>query len=469
MKSIITLKVVRGKLQGDEFTFDSRDICILGRSFDCYPRIPDDDAHQSISRYHCLLDISPPRITIRDFGSLNGTFLNGEKIGQRVEETTVDDAQELISREHELIDGDEIKVGESLFKVCVGEQAPVAGDQPEPTSAVNTSLKPGSIDSAVQPISTLNLVRTLLNKEKETKLPEIPHYRFLEKIGEGLGGKVYLVENIHTLKKMACKLMHPQMVMYPEKQLKFQREIDLISKLDHPNIVRFIDKGSQNDYYYFIMEFCDGGTVQQLIDDNQGKLPVQDALGITIEVLKGLEYAHQIELDSVNANTRFPSDSSQVKGVIHRDIKPNNLFLTNDNEEFTSIKIGDFGLAKAFDMAGLSGCTMTGFIAGSLCFVPRWQIINYKYTGPETDIWATAACCYYMITGKVPRDFSTGTDPVKTILEEKPVPIRKHNPDINKKLADTIDNVLRDCDDPACQTVSDFKNILLELYFNISE
>src|SRR5437870_4337936 len=79
----IILIVTEGKLVGQQFVFDERTSCILGRAADCSPRLPNDDDHITISRHHCLLDINPPDIRVRDFGSLNGTYVNGEKIGQR--------------------------------------------------------------------------------------------------------------------------------------------------------------------------------------------------------------------------------------------------------------------------------------------------------------------------------------------------------------------------------------------------
>ena len=83
MPARVTLRVTEGKLRGDEFAFDGRATCLIGRAPDCRPRLPDDPAHRTISRHHCLLDINPPDVRVRDFGSLNGTYVNGEKIGGR--------------------------------------------------------------------------------------------------------------------------------------------------------------------------------------------------------------------------------------------------------------------------------------------------------------------------------------------------------------------------------------------------
>jgi pSer/pThr/pTyr-binding forkhead associated (FHA) protein len=83
MSTKVILTITKGNLTGQKFEFDSRTTCIIGRADDCYPKIPDDEYHRPISRYHCLLDINPPNIRVRDFGSKNGTFVNDQKIGQR--------------------------------------------------------------------------------------------------------------------------------------------------------------------------------------------------------------------------------------------------------------------------------------------------------------------------------------------------------------------------------------------------
>ncbi len=132
-----------------------------------------------------------------------------------------------------------------------------------------------------------------------------------------------------------------------------------------------------------------------------------------------------------------------MKGVVHRDLKPHNLFLAKSSSGRVA-KVADFGLAKGFDSAGLSGQTRTGACAGTLAFMPRQQIVNFKYAKPEVDVWAMAASLYFMITGAVPRDFPDGEDPCDVILRTSAVPIRKRNAKIQAKLAKVIDDALID-------------------------
>src|SRR5262249_33792634 len=117
MPARVTLLVTRGKLQGQEFVFPDRTTCIMGRASDCSPRLPDDDDHKTISRHHCLLDVNPPDARIRDFGSRNGTFINGKKIGQRGEGQTPEEGAKIAFPEFDLKEADDIELGNPTFRV----------------------------------------------------------------------------------------------------------------------------------------------------------------------------------------------------------------------------------------------------------------------------------------------------------------------------------------------------------------
>ncbi len=120
--------------------------------------------------------------------------------------------------------------------------------------------------------------------------------------------------------------------------------------------------------------------------------------------------------------------------MVHRDIKPANLFLSGSGAS-RLVKLGDYGLSKAFDMAGLSGHTFTGNVGGTFHYMPRQQLLNYRDAGPEVDVWAIAATFYKMITGCVPRDFPKDQDPWRVLLHQKPIPIRERDASIPEKLA----------------------------------
>lgn len=120
MDSTITLIVTRGPLAGQKFTFAESTTCMIGRSRDCTVALPLELEHLDVSRHHCVLDIAPPNLCVRDLGSLNGTYVNGKKIGQRGSPQMPASENTLPYPAVALSDGDEIQLGEhTAFRVCV--------------------------------------------------------------------------------------------------------------------------------------------------------------------------------------------------------------------------------------------------------------------------------------------------------------------------------------------------------------
>ena len=123
-------------------------------------------------------------------------------------------------------------------------------------------------------------------------------------------------------------------------------------------------------------------------------------------------------------------------------------------------KIADVGFGKAFDLAGLSGLTMTGEAGGTPPFMPRQQLINFKFSQPEVDVWAMAATLYVLLTGCLPRDFPPGCEPWRIILEKPAVPIQRRNPGIPQRLAEVIDYALIDNPEIKFKTAKAFQEAL---------
>ncbi len=207
--------------------------------------------------------------------------------------------------------------------------------------------------------------------------------------------------------------------------------------------------------FFFTLEYCNGGSVQDLIAKRGGKLSIDEAMRIIIPVLKGLEYAHQVEIKNVEL---IDGNVGKAMGLVHRDLKPDNLLIDNSSSSPT-VKIADFGLAKAFDLAGLSGLSVTNGAIGTPYFMCRQQVLNFKYAKPDIDIWAVAATLYYMLTGHVPRSFDR-QDAFKCILSNQPIPILQKNPNIPKSLADVIDLALRESPELHFKTARDFRKAL---------
>jgi serine/threonine-protein kinase len=490
MSARVRLTVIQGSLTGASYEFTGRDTCIIGRGLDCNPRLPDDEAHRTISRNHCLVDINAPDIRIRDFGSLNGTFVNDEKIGQRAAHVGAHEVALSEFPEYDLKEGDRIRLGGTVFVVsvespayCVECGAEVAPEKKERLKGSDgylcdrhfgdrTTRKKSDPDRTTEQVyaprcsrcgkdvtdeigqarrgdylcrdckaDPLMIVNALMEQAdaRERESFSITGYSLVRELGRGGMGAVYLARKEETGQLVALKVMLPEVATDAGSRAMFIREAENTRALTHPNIVRLLDSGYADGAFFFTLEYCDGGSVDRLMEKRGGKLPPKEALDIILPVLDGLAYAHTAAIETADADGTVRT----VRGVIHRDIKPANIFLSGDGAGRTP-KLADMGLGKAFDMAGLSGQTRTGSVIGTPFFMPRQQVINFKYAKPDVDVWSAAAALYNMLTGKLPRKFLKGRDPWQVVLQSPAVPILERDPSIPAKLAKVIDAALVD-------------------------
>ncbi|HEY2252207.1 MAG TPA: protein kinase [Planctomycetaceae bacterium] len=494
MPSRITLTITEGKLKGQEFVFGERTTCIVGRARDCVLKLPSNDEHRVISRHHCLLDINPPDIRVRDFGSLNGTYVNGRKIGQREGQAP----QLAASRsfpEHDLKDGDEVTLGRTVFRIGVhpstqgsdrsaeipdeyimpsrtdsgAYQGPSSSDQ---ASLPSTREQPPAMPSrgrqcakcgrdVTQEIGPLRVgdyicrecqadLKTLLEgllsvaRSGRKELASVEDYVVEKELGRGGMGAVFLARHARTGARVALKVMLPRIAAEDTAVRSFLRETENTKALHHRHVVELRDSGCSRGVFFLTLEYCDGGSVDKLMKARGGKLTVSEAGAIMLQVLDGLAYAHQAVIPNVKQKD---GSFRPGKGLVHRDLKPHNIFLMGTGQARLA-KIGDYGLSKAFDQAGLSGhtCTAVGTsvhnVGGTPVFMAREQVRNFKYARPDVDVWAAAACLYNMLTGAYPREFSRDKDCWQTLLECNAIPILKRDRAIPRRLAEVIDAAL---------------------------
>lgn len=477
MPAVVTFTCVKGPLDGQEFSFNERATLLIGRAEDCRIRIPRTEETMEVSRHHCLVEVSPPLARIRDFGSLNGTFLNEERIGSR-DPSQAPGQVTPRSPQRDLADGDAIRLAGVVLKV--GIVAPVLCDDCRaeiPKPQVAAARKPGGghrcpacrakqaaelqreqerrrkqaqakpAPKPAQPPKPdlkdpLALIRFLLEQAGQgaPEVQNIKGYEIVKTLGKGGMGAVYLARRQGTGQEVALKVMLPQVAANKDSVAKFQREMANATSLRHPNIVQSYESGYSDNTFYLTMEVCNGGSMDELLRAKGGKLDPGPALELIKQALDGLDYMHKAVIPNVKlANGKY----GQGTGLVHRDLKPANLFLNKTGQGYT-VKVADLGLAKAFDQAGLSGLTMTGQAAGSPPFMPRQQVIDFLNSKPEVDVWAIAATLYNMLTGAFPRDFQKGKDVWLTVLQTQAVPIRKRNPSIPGRIAEVIDAALVD-------------------------
>lgn len=451
MSAKVILTITEGSLKGQKFIFDERTACIIGRAKDCNPQLPNDNAHRFISRYHCLLDINPPDIRVRDFGSRNGTYVNSQMIGKRRSDQTRSEGARMVFPECDLKEGDAIKLGNTVFQVNI--------EVDNQLFQTLNLIKPNATTTkiATQLPQCSKIIQHLLQQAKagESNLVAIQGYTVLRELGQGGHGTVYLARHDQTCELVALKVMLPKVAAKQWAVNRFLREVENTKALDQLNVVQLRDYGYDNGTFFFTLEYCNGGSVADFMRQRGGKLSIDEATPIILQTLDGLEYAHNAEIPFVK---RADGTIGKGQGLVHRDLKPDNILLTDVGGSRVA-KIADYGLAKAFDLAGLSGQTMSGTSAGTPRFMPRQQVINFKYAKPEVDVWAAAASLYNMLTGTYPRDFSD-KDPFLTVLQTNPVPIHQRDASIPKPLAELIDLALIDNPEIHFKNAATFKREL---------
>ncbi|OGP50632.1 MAG: hypothetical protein A2Y79_07030 [Deltaproteobacteria bacterium RBG_13_43_22] len=233
-------------------------------------------------------------------------------------------------------------------------------------------------------------------------------YQVRKFLGEGGKKKVYLAHDTVLDRDVAFALIKTEKLDKASRQ-RVSREAKAMGKLgDHPNIVGIFDMGEENGQPYVVLPLMPGGDVEGLIEKApEHRLPVEKTISIAKAVCKGLEYAHK-------------------KGIIHRDIKPGNIWMGTDG----TAKIGDFGLAIAMELSRL---TQSGMMVGTYYYMPPEQAMGGEVTA-KADLYSLGAMLYEMLTGRPP--FS-GDDAVAIIgqhINTPPVALTWHRPDLPSPL-----------------------------------
>jgi pSer/pThr/pTyr-binding forkhead associated (FHA) protein len=479
MQSTITLTITTGKLSGKKYVFDRRATFMIGRNNDCHLSIPN-EFYKRVSRYHCLLNINPPTLRIKDLGSLNGTYINQQKIGQRDSNKSPKEACTLEFPEYDIKDGDEISLGDLVLKVAIENKEPIASPTeiiPSNNKDINSKIENKElVESIAEVIPTSNQVFNSKVNSFDTseisdialKIIQLAHsgnsdlqalssYEIVKLIGKSSFGEVYLAQHSQTGENVAIKLMIPK-VEQDELHIKiFLQQLENLLFLKHPNVVNIMDYGYAENIFFFVMEYHKLGNISNLIKQMGGKIPVAMALGIILQVLDGLEFTHNAEVPYIQSTHGTVGNG---KGLLHQNLKPENILLSNINRKLVA-KIADYGLGKSFYLAGLSGQPFTKIKKeGKPLFIPRQQVVKFRDCKPDVDVWATAACLYNMLTGCYPRDF--GHEPWLDVLQNNPVPICKRDPSIPRKLAEVIDLALVEKPHIQFQSAMEFKQALVK-------
>ncbi|UOW67391.1 Stk1 family PASTA domain-containing Ser/Thr kinase [Paraclostridium bifermentans] len=212
-------------------------------------------------------------------------------------------------------------------------------------------------------------------------------YEIIKKIGDGGMAFVYEARDKLLNRTVAIKVLRPEFVDDEEFLTKFKREAEAVASLSHPNIVNVYDVGEDGKVHYIVMELIEGQNLKDIIK-NEGTLDEYTALDIAKQIAKALGAAHR-------------------KGIIHRDIKPHNILISNEGR---LVKVADFGIAKAVSSSTI---TSTGSVIGSVHYFSPEQAKG-KFVSNTTDLYSLGIVLYEMIIGRVP---FTGESPISIALQ----------------------------------------------------
>ncbi|HEX2218619.1 MAG TPA: protein kinase [Gemmatimonadales bacterium] len=265
----------------------------------------------------------------------------------------------------------------------------------------------------------------------------LDRYELERELGRGGMATVYLARDLRHDRPVALKVLHPELAasLGPER---FQREIRLAARLQHPHILTVLDSGNAAGRLWFTMPHVDGESLRERLR-RERQLPVEDAVRIAREAAQALQYAHE-------------------HGVIHRDIKPENLLLTRDGNTL----VADFGIARALGGGGDEKLTETGFAVGTPAYMSPEQAAGDRGLDARTDIYSLAAVLYEMLAGQPPYVGATTQALMLKRLTEPPPSARATRPNV----PDQVDQAIRKALSPVAAdrfgTMSQFGQALME-------
>lgn len=248
------------------------------------------------------------------------------------------------------------------------------------------------------------------------------HYQIQAEIGRGGMGIVYKALDTRNEKTVAIKQLILENVD-PEKHKefteRFSREAETASRLTHPNIVKVLDVSDSIDSHYYVMEYLEGRSLRQELARKGGKLSPQVFWKMLKQVSEGLSYAHSLN-------------------VVHRDIKPDNIFILNDGR----VVLTDFGIARIADLEA-TNITKTGVMLGTLAYVSPEQLQNAKKVDHRADIFSLGVVSYEALSGELPFTGDGIAATIVKIMSQEETPLHIIKPSISDELSAAVSRTLR--------------------------
>jgi serine/threonine protein kinase/outer membrane protein assembly factor BamB len=241
------------------------------------------------------------------------------------------------------------------------------------------------------------------------RLQRLGDYRLIREVGRGGMGAVFEAEQVSLARRVALKVLRFGGVSDPEALERFQREAETVAKLHHTNIVPIFAVGCEKGVNFFAMQFIEGRSLAQVLSDRQAPLAPKEVAEIGLQAAEALAHAHQ-------------------RGVVHRDVKPSNLLLDDENR----VWLTDFGLARSLDDVTLS---LTGALLGTPRYMsPEQATASTKRVDHRSDLFSLGATLYELLLARPAFTGDNPHDVIQHILSDEPVPLRSIDPNIPRDL-----------------------------------
>jgi eukaryotic-like serine/threonine-protein kinase len=462
----VFLTIVKGPREGKTLSFSGHKICVFGRANDCFEILPEEDP--TVGRHHFMLEINTPEVALLDLGSLNGTYVNGRRIGSNRDKNISLSKQQSLPLHH----GDKIQVGDTVLQIttavpvscavcgrstklsCPGnnKNAPTAlcrvcsvtvleaarhkAEVKLPTPKVKCDcckkVYKSKTDAAEQNGFLCDSCRQRLESDKKAMkkfldttshssrnegTPLIKGFEFTKTMEGGRLGISYIAEDKSAKRKVMVKVVSSKLVPEIIKQTELLSRFDEIRDVRHVNVIELVDYGSASNMFYVVSDYCNGGNIRDLMARQNGKIGSSEAIPIMLQALEGLAFIHS-------------------KGMFHGDLNPENILLAT-REGRTVAKLSDFSLSYNLHQAGI--CTIALTEDGrSIPFTPSELLTGSGNPGPAGDIWSIAAVFYFMLTGRLPYGTQMETGTLGALMESKVTPVDELCPDLMPEIAQMI-------------------------------
>ncbi|MCK5850140.1 MAG: protein kinase [Kiritimatiellae bacterium] len=391
-----------GPLKGQKINVE-HDIT-LGRGESNDVHIPD----RSISVIHCQIHFEEHGPMIKDLGSTNGLCVNGERIVSA-----------------DLKDGDTVGIGQSTLRVEIS-----AGDEPLATIVAEATPMaiPCSVKDEEAPATQILSPKPDVEELSGNIFGRVMYF-LTHKIADGGMGSVYKAEQFGAegfIKTVAIKTILPVYVQRDNFVSAFVGEAKLVANLVHQNIVQIHHLGRHDNGYYIAMEYIDGWNLTRFLmrhGELRRKVPIEIATFIVSRICRGLEYAH---------NKR--DEDGQPLGLVHRDVSPNNIMITNEGE----VKLTDFGVAKAARFMEDDG----EYLVGSVEYMSPEQAACRDIDG-RSDLFSLGLVFYELLTGI--RIFKCHNNDIEDTLERVKKDAVPDPCDYREDIPDPLVTILMKC------------------------